>query len=162
MLIDSHVHFWDRGRFDYPWLDLEGEGLRRDFGPIELADAACTLESALDGLVFVQADCLPEQALAEASWAHDLAAQGAPIRAVVAQAPLEQGLECAGHLASLAQRPLVTGVRRLLQDEAPGFAVQPPFVRGVSLLAEYDMSLDLCVRDSQLREVTELAERCPD
>jgi L-fuconolactonase len=58
--------------------------------------------------------------------------------------------------------PSVRGVRRLLQDERLGFATQPGFVEAVRLLAEYDLSFDICIRHFQLPDVIELVERCPN
>jgi L-fuconolactonase len=80
----------------------------------------------------------------------------------VAHVPLERGLECRATLAELAARPLVVGVRRLLQDQPTGFALSPNFVTGVRQLAERRLVLDLCVREHQLTEVTELVRRCPE
>lgn len=156
-VIDSHVHFWDQSRFDYEWLKDAGE-LNRSFVPADLASEA----PELDGLVFVQADCAPQQSLAEARWVHELAAEGAPIVAVVAHAPLERGRIGANEVAALGELPLVTGVRRLLQDAPAGFALEPDFVEGVRILAAQGFSMDLCVRDWQLPEVTELVDLCPE
>ena len=55
--IDSHVHFWDPGRLDYSWLAGEPD-LSRRFTPDDLDTGGV----ALEGLVFVQADCRAEQA----------------------------------------------------------------------------------------------------
>ena len=64
--------------------------------------------------------------------------------------------------ASSAACPLVTGVRRLLQDEPPGFVTDRSVVAGVRLLAGYGLSMDLCVRQHQLGEVVDLVDRCPE
>ena len=156
-VIDSHVHFWDLTRFDYAWLASAGE-LNRTFLPTDLA-----LEAPdLDGLVFVQADCSPAQSLAEAQWVHELAAAGAPVVAIVAHAQLERGTDCKDELVALGALPLVTGVRRLIQDEPVGFATRADIVHSTRLLALHGLSIDLCVRDWQLPEVTRLVERCPE
>lgn len=155
-VLDAHVHFWDRTRFRYAWLDDVPPELAPDFGPDELRVAA----PALSGAVFVQADCRAEQSLAEARWVSGLAAAGAPVRAIVAHAPLEADSRDA--LIALSGVPGVRGIRRLLQDEGAGFALQPAFVAGVQRLAEFSFSFDLCIRSHQLAEVTELVSRCPD
>jgi L-fuconolactonase len=153
--IDAHVHFWDPGVFDYPWLATVPD-LDRPFGPADLAP-----DPDRQGIVFVQADCLPAQSVTEVSWVDGLREAGAPVVGVVAHAPLEAGAGSATVLRQLALQPLVVGVRRLLQDEAPGFAVLPDFVAGVGLLAGPAMVMDLCIRRHQLAEVTELVRRCP-
>jgi L-fuconolactonase len=81
----------------------------------------------------------------------------------VAQAPLDKGQGCRPELDHLVRAaPLVSGVRRLLQDEPPGFVTDPSLVAGVRLLAERGLTMDLCVRQHQLDEVVELVDRCPD
>lgn len=155
-IIDSHIHFWDPNHLRYPWLDGE-QALNRPFMPADLAADAEAI--ALVGVVFVQADCLPDQGLEEARWVASLA--HAP-DAIVAFAPLEQGDRVRSHLDQLAAMSRVRGVRRLLQDEALGFATQPDFIQGVRLLAEYDLSFDVCIRHFQIPDVIALVDRCPD
>ena len=156
-ILDSHVHFWDTGRFDYPWLTADPL-LGKVFLPADL-DAAT---AAVDGLLVIQAECRPDQSAAEVAWLTGLARHGAPIQGVVAYAPLERGRGCTPHLAALAEQALVVGVRRLVQDEPAGFAVRGDFVDGVRLLAQHGLVMDLCARDHQLPEVTRLVEGCPE
>lgn len=156
-IIDSHVHFWDRSKLDYRWLDEEQSHLATDLLPAHLHAAA----GDLGGVVFIQADCRDDQGFDEARWVHDLADKGAPVLAVVAHAPLET-TAAERSLDRLTSLPLVRGIRRLLQDEAPGFALDPGFVDGVRLLAEYDFSFDLCTREHQLRECVELTALVPE
>jgi L-fuconolactonase len=153
--VDAHVHFWDPGVFDYPWLATVPD-LDRPFGPADLPP-----DPDRQGIVFVQADCLPAQSVTEVTWVDGLREAGAPVVGVVAHAPLEAGTGSATVLRQLALQPLVVGVRRLLQDEGAGFAVRPDFVSGVGLLAGPAMVMDLCIRRHQLTEVTELVRRCP-
>jgi L-fuconolactonase len=115
------------------------------------------------GLVFVQADCRADESLDEVAWVQRLAASGAPVLAVVAHAPLDKGEQCEPDLERLVDTaPLVSGVRRLLQDEPPGFVTDPALVTGVRLLARHGLAMDLCVRQHQLDEVVDLVDRCPD
>ncbi len=81
--------------------------------------------------MFVQADCRSDQSTDEVAWVHRLAASGAEVLAVVAHAPLYKGSGCEPELAQLVETaPLVSGVRRLLQDEPPGFWPIRPWLRG--------------------------------
>jgi L-fuconolactonase len=155
-IIDSHVHFWDPANLRYAWLDGI-QTLNRPFLPADLAADAESIE--IVGIVFVQADCLPEQGLEEARWVASL--ENSP-DAIVAFAPLEQGNALRSYLEQLAAMPKVRGVRRLLQDENLGFATQHAFVEGVRLLADYDLSFDICIRHFQLPDVIQLVERCPN
>lgn len=163
-LVDSHVHFWDRRLFEYEWLADEGPDLQRDFLPDHLFTELASLSRASPaGVVFVQADCRDEQSLDEVVWVHELARAGAAVLGVVAHAPLHQGAECAPGLEDLVRSgPLVSGVRRLLQDEPPGFLSDEGLVAGIRLLAPHGLAMDLCVRQHQLDEVVDLVDRCPD
>ena len=162
-VVDAHLHFWDRDRFEYAWLEGEGDFLRGNFLPSDVeGDLAAAGVRGDAAVVAVEADRRADQALAEAAWFHELAAAGAPIVSVVASAPLERGAVCAEHLEALAAMPLVGGVRRLLQDEARGFSLQDDFVAGVRLLAELELTMDLCIRQSQMPDAIALAQLCPD
>jgi L-fuconolactonase len=153
--VDGHVHFWDPDRFHYRWLRGDPH-LDRPFLPEHL-DAA----PGPAGIVVVQADCLPSESAGEVAWFHDLASRGAPVAAIVAHVALEEPAAGA-RLDELARTPLVTGVRRLLQDEPAGFARRPEFVAGVRLLARHGMTMDLCVRHHQIAEATALVRDVPE
>ena len=161
-LIDSHVHFRDPANLRYDWL-AGVPAIRRAFLPAQLPRQGPGWR--LDGLVFVQADCAAEQGQAEVEWVAGLAAADAgadpAIRGIVAFAPLEMGEAAQPQLQWLSGQPLVKGVRRLIQAEAPGFAIQPDFVRGVALLAEYGLSFDIAARPDQLGEALALIRQCP-
>jgi L-fuconolactonase len=163
-LVDSHVHFWDRGRLHYEWLMDGDTSLQRDFLPEDLSPELTSLARVRPaGLVFVQADCRPDQSVAEVEWVHELALSGAPLVGVVAHAPLQNGPGCEPELEHLVETaPLVSGVRRLLQDEPPGYVTDRSLVAGVRLLARHGLAMDLCVRQHQLDEVVDLVDRCPD
>jgi predicted TIM-barrel fold metal-dependent hydrolase len=60
MLLDAHVHFWDPGARRHGWLDAH-PALQQRFGP-EDYDAG---RHAVAGMIFVQADCLDEEAAEE-------------------------------------------------------------------------------------------------
>ncbi|MCP5516158.1 MAG: amidohydrolase family protein [Verrucomicrobiales bacterium] len=156
---DAHVHFWDPARFRYAWLaDLPA--LNRPFLPADFA--AASRETPPTEMVFVECGADPGQSLAEVDWAIDLARSEPRLKGIVAHAPIERGPDVRTDLEALSRRPLVKGVRRLLQGERdPGFCREPAFVAGVSLLAEFGFTFDLCVRPDQLSPVAELVRRAP-
>ncbi len=85
------------------------------------------------------------------------------LRGILAHAPLEKGEAVRAHLATIASRPLVKGVRRVLQGESDlEFCLRPEFVRGVKMLAQFGFTCDLCIRHEQLRAATELVRRVPE
>ena len=157
-IADSHVHFWDPRHLRYEWLN-ELPALNQVFLPdhVPTQGPGWTVES----LVFVQADCAPEQGLAEVDWVTGLAARDPRLRAIVAFAPLEHGEHVHSVLEQLKSQTLVKGVRRLIQSEPPGFSLQPDFVTGVRLLAEYGFSFDVCIKQPQMRDVIQLVRQCP-
>lgn len=158
-ITDSHLHFWQPARLRYEWLaDLPA--LNRPYQPEDLDQAAAGLE--VQRIVFVQADCVPEDSLPEVAWVSELAQKEPRLQAIVAYAPLEQGEAVSAYLERLAHFPLVKGVRRLIQAEGPGFAGRPDFIRGVQRLAEFGFSFDICVFHHQLAEVLQLVAACPD
>ncbi len=157
-IVDSHVHFWEPGRLEYAWL-REFPSLNRPRLPDHLS--ARSADWSVEALVFVQADCATEQGLAEVDWVTALAQDDRRIQAVVAFAPLERGEDVHRELADLRRRPLVRGVRRLIQSEPLGFSRLPGFVAGVQRLAEFGLSCDLCLRHFQMRDVIELVSQCP-
>jgi L-fuconolactonase len=158
-IVDSHIHFWDPGQLNYPWLqDLPT--LNRTFLPAQLAQAAAAVN--LQKIVFVQADCVPEDGLAEVAWVSQLAQTEQRIQGIVAFAPLENRAASATYLEKLKAFPLVKGVRRLIQSEAAGFARQTEFIQGVQQLAQFGFSFDICIVHSQMSEAIELVSQCPE
>ncbi|MBE3564564.1 MAG: amidohydrolase family protein [Thermogemmatispora sp.] len=160
-VIDAHVHFWDPQRFHMPWLEAHPQ-LKRSFGPEDYRRETQGLP--IEALVYVEVVVAPEEALREAAWIVEVAQEEPRLKAIVAAAPLEQGLGVRAHLEALrALSPLIKGVRRNIENEAEDdFCLRPAFVDGVRLLADYGLSCDVCVRHQQLASVVELVRRCPD
>jgi L-fuconolactonase len=159
-IVDAHVHLWNPGQFSMPWL-ADIPRLNRPFG---LQDYRVHTRSlSIIGMVYIEVGVEPQEALREARHVGELARDEPRLQAIVAAAPVERGDAVRGHLESLvAISPLIKGVRRNLQDEtAPDFCLQPDFVTGVRLLAEYDLSFDLCIKHWQLPGVIELVRLCP-
>lgn len=159
-IIDAHLHVWDTAGLDYAWLRDEPH-IDRPMGFAELAAERKPFAAHVDGFVFVQADCRPDQAIAEVEWVTSLAADG-PVVGIVAFAPLEDGDAVSAHLDELQDHELVVGVRRLLQSEPIGFSGSDAFRAGARLLAERDLTFDACVTHDQIDDVTALADAAPD
>ncbi len=157
MILDAHVHFWDPQARHHTWLDAE-PSLRRRFGP----DSYQPGRHDVTGLIFVQADCRDDEALAEVQWVGGLAARDARIRGIVGYAPLHLGTRAREALDAVAGQPGVVGVRRLLQDEPLSLLRDPDLAAGVRLLADRGLPFDICVRSPQLRSVAALVAACPD
>jgi L-fuconolactonase len=155
-LTDAHVHFWDPAARHHEWL-TEQPSLRRRFGPEDLDPGRHELAAA----VFVQADCRDDEALSEVLWVERLAADHPWISGVVAYAPVHRGRAAEHRLAELAERPLVVGVRRLLQGRPVAAITEPSLIRGVRMLGEWGLTFDVCVTHEQLLAVAGLVRACP-
>ena len=160
-LLDAHVHLWDPDTFPMPWLGGV-PGLNRAFSSDEYR--AHTVQAHVEGMVYVEVGVAPAFALLEAARAVSLAQQEPRLLGIVAAAPVEYGERTRTYLDALqALGPLIKGVRRNVQDEPDAaFCLQPSFVRGVRLLAEYNYTCDVCIRHHQLAATVELARQCPE
>ena len=157
-VVDSHIHFWDTDRFDYPWLQGFSE-LNRPFVPADL-DVG---EVQIEALIFVQANPVWDVVDQETAWVQHLREGDRRIQALVAGLPLDRGAAAVNaSLERLSHESGVAGVRQLIQDEPEGFSVQAPFVEAVRLAGQFGLTVDLCVRNHQITEVTKLAELCPE
>ena len=157
-VVDSHIHFWDTDRFDYPWLEGFSE-LNRPFVPADL-DVG---EVQIEALIFVQANPVWDVVDQETAWVQHLREADRRIQALVAGLPLDRGAAAVkASLERLSHESGVAGVRQLIQDEPEGFSVQAPFVEAVRLAGQFGLTVDLCVRNHQISEVTKLADLCPE
>jgi L-fuconolactonase len=99
----------------------------------------------------------------ETAWVQHLREGDRRIQALVAGLPLDRGAAAVNaSLERLSHESGVAGVRQLIQDENEGFALQPQFVDAVQLAGQFGLTVDLCVRNHQITEVTKLAELCPE
>lgn len=160
-IVDCHVHLWDPERFRMSWLDAN-ERLNRPFLLKEYREATAGLE--VDAMVYLEVDLDPEYKLLEARWVDGLAGQDPRLRGIVASAPVEDGEVVQTYLDHLsAAGPRLKGIRRITQAEPdPDFCLRPDFVRGVQLLADYDLSFDICINSRQLASTIRLVEQCPN
>eukprot|EP01113_Clastostelium_recurvatum_P032532 TRINITY_DN4195_c0_g1_i9.p1 TRINITY_DN4195_c0_g1~~TRINITY_DN4195_c0_g1_i9.p1 ORF type:complete len:305 (+),score=73.41 TRINITY_DN4195_c0_g1_i9:121-1035(+) len=145
----------------------------------------------IEGMVYLETDVNPAYGLLETQWVVEkLAKQDKRLLGVVAYAPLENGERSRSYVEALvrigagqgvtpgdaAHEPtarsfwssskpkeptIIKGVRRLLQSESVDFCVQPDFIKGVQLLADYGLSFDICVKPWHLANAIKLVEQCP-
>src|SRR6185503_5954806 len=149
-MIDSHQHFWQVCRFDYPW--MSSGILCRDYLPHDLAPI---LDPA-DKTVLVQAS----NSVAESKWLLELANANDFIAGVVGWVDL---LNPDSQLDELCSDPKFKGVRHLVESEPDDdWLVQPAVLAGLKQLSARGLSYDLLVHTRHLKHIPHVAETCPD
>lgn len=155
MLIDAHQHFWIYNPAEYDWIDDSMAALRRDFLPRDLTPE---LESnGFHGSVAVQA----RQTLEETRWLLGLAEHSPSILGVVGWVDLHAP-DIRSQLKALTQNPKLVGVRHVVQSEPDErFLLRPDFLRGISVLEEFDLAYDILIYPKHLLVAAEFVERFP-
>lgn len=158
-LIDAHVHLYDVNRLSYSWLaDVPGlnkTSLIKDYDGGRQG-------VQIDAFVFAEVAIDQGLHLEEAEFVQKLADADPRLAGMVAHAPVENGRAVKADLAALAEHKSLRGIRRLIQTEPdPSFCLEPMFLEGVNLLAEHDLSFDICVKHWGMEYAIELVKRCP-
>ena len=156
MIIDSHQHFWELGRFDYPWMSPDLGVLYRNYSPSDLEPII--KQHGVAKTVLVQAS----NSLAETQWLLSLADSYPIIAGVVGWVDLtDPGL--GDDLDVLKANPKLKGVRHLVESEpAEDWLVQPEVLRGLQTLAVHGVSYDLLVHTRHLKHARTVAESIPE
>jgi L-fucono-1,5-lactonase len=156
MKIDSHHHFWKYDPAEYGWINDSMRIIRRDFLPTDLQ--AELRKVGIDGAISVQA----RQTLDETRWLLDLAEQNEFINGVVGWVPLS-GPDVCKHLDELSTRPLLKGIRHVVQDEPDDrFVHRDDFNAGVRALANYGLVYDILIYEWHLPHAIEFVDRHPN
>ena len=155
MKIDAHQHFWPYDPLEYGWINEDMGCIRRDFLPGDLAPLARA--AGVAGTVAVQA----RQTLAETEWLLGLAeANPGLICGVVGWVPLrERGADIGTVLEAYAGRPLLKGVRHVLQAEPEAYFHDSAFNAALAALPAHGLSYDLLVVEKQLPAAVALVDR---
>ncbi len=155
-IIDSHQHFWQVGRFDYPWMSADNATLYRDFLPDDLKPLLKA--NGVRRTVLVQAS----NSLAETRWLLELADRHPVIAGVVGWVDL-MSPQVEAQIVTFATHAKFKGVRHLVESEpADDWLAQPSVLDGLKALAAHGLAYDLLVHTRHLKHVLTVAERCPD
>ena len=154
MRIDAHQHFWIYNQREYDWIDETMASIRRDFLP---ADLRPELEDAgFAGSVVVQV----RQTLEETRWLLELAEDNPFILGVVGWVDLRSP-RLYQDLQSFAGKSKLVGIRHIVQSEPDDFLLDADFLRGISLLQEFDLAYDLLIYTKHLPLAAEFVKRFP-
>jgi L-fuconolactonase len=154
MHIDAHQHFWIYSQRAYGWIDEPMASIRRDYLP---ADLKPQLEnSGFHGSVLVQV----QQTLEETRWMLELAENHPFILGVVGWVDLRSP-RLREELESFAGKPKLVGIRHIVQSEPDDFLLRPDFLRGISLLEEFDLAYDILIYTQHLPIAAEFVGRFP-
>lgn len=155
MRIDSHQHFWIYNRERDSWITDEMQVIQRNFLPADLKSVL--QQHNIGGCVAVQAD----QSETETQFLIDQANQYNFIKGVVGWVDLRaENLE--SRLEFFQSIPVVKGFRHVVQGEAPGFMLQPKFIRGIKSLGKYKYTYDVLIKEQQLEEALVFVTQVPD
>jgi len=154
MRIDAHQHFWIYTQREYDWIDETMASIRRDFLPDDLKSHLENTE--FQGSVLVQV----RQTLDETRWLLELAEKNPFILGIVGWVDLRSpGLRA--ELEALTGRPKLVGIRHIVQSEPDDFLLQPEFLRGISVLEEFDLAYDILIYTKHLPIAAEFVSRFP-
>ena len=156
MIVDSHQHFWQVGRFDYPWMTPEVEVLCRDYLPPALAPMLERNE--VHKTILVQAS----NSLEETRWLLKQAEQNPFIAGVVGWVDLAAD-GFVDQLEEFAAHPRFKGVRHLVESEPQDdWLTQPGVLANLRTLAGRGVTYDLLVHTRHLKHALTVAISCPE
>ncbi len=155
MRIDAHQHFWIYNPQEYDWIDDSMAVIRRDFLPQDLQPEL--QRNGFDGSVAVQAS----QTLEETRRLLELAARSPRILGVVGWVDLCSP-NVRSQLEEFSKHPKLVGVRHVVQSEPDDrFLLRDDFVRGISMLEEFDLAYDILIYTKHLPVAAEFVEHFP-
>ena len=155
MIIDSHQHFWNYDPIKDAWIDASMKVIRRDFLPKDLKPLL--EKNAIDGCIAVQAD----QSENETDFLLSCAQENKFIKGVVGWLDLtSENLE--SRLDHYAKNPFFKGLRHIVQAEKDDYLLRDDVQKGISKLANYNLTYDILVFPSQLTAAIALVKKFPN
>lgn len=158
LTIDTHQHFWNLSKVEYPWLTPDYAAIYKTFAPPDLAPH---LKAAgIDKTVLVQSANSAEDTVSMLTQAECTDWIGG----VVGWAPLYDHANAAKLLDRYAKHPKWRGVRHLNHDEPdPDWLVRKDVLRGLKLIEERGMTFDVvAIFPKHIGHVPALAAHAPN
>lgn len=157
MRIDAHQHFWSYNRDEYGWIGDNMALLKRDFLPPDLKSEL--VNAGFDGSVSVQA----RQTIEETRWLLELSEKFDFIKGVVGWVDLRSEDSLRRQLDEFCKSIKFVGVRHVVHDEPEdNFMLHDEFLKGISILKEYDLTYDLLLFPKHLPVARVVVEMFPD
>lgn len=157
MRIDAHQHFWSYNMDEYGWIGDNMALLKRDFLPPDLKSEL--VNAGFDGSVSVQA----RQTIEETRWLLELSEKFDFIKGVVGWVDLRSEDSLRRQLDEFCKSIKFVGVRHVVHDEPEdNFMLHDEFLKGISILKEYDLTYDLLLFPKHLPVARVVVEMFPD
>jgi L-fuconolactonase len=159
MIVDSHQHFWDPARADYPWMEApELAPIRRAFGPTDLAPLLQA--NGIDASIVVQC----RSALEETEEFLRIADATPSVVGVVGWADLTDAAlgETLDRLRALPGGGKLVGIRHQVHDELDAdWLLREDVQRGLTAVFTHDLAYDFLVRSRELPAAIATAQAFP-
>ena len=155
LVVDAHQHFWDVGRFQYPWMTPQVDSLRRNFLPRDLKPLLA--QAGVDRTILVQA----QHSLEESRWFLEMAGANDFIAGAVVWVDLTSP-SLGRDLDEFQRHPKFKGVRHIIEDEPDdAWVVREVVLAGLGELERRGIPYDLLVQPRHLNYIPRLRDRCP-
>lgn len=153
--VDSHQHYFEPGRFDYPWMK-PGSPLARAFLPDNLRPLLD--ESGIGYTVTVQAN----HTVTETLWMLEMAGRNPWIAGIVGWVNLTDP-EVGKDLDALRQHPKLVGIRHISEDDPDDrWLNRPDVLRGLGEVASRGLTYDLLLHPRHIACVRPIVDLHPD
>jgi L-fuconolactonase len=153
--IDAHQHFWKFDPVRDSWITDDMEDIRKDFLPNDLLPLL--QENDFAGCVAVQAD----QSEDENHFLLNLAEKNDFIKGVVGWVDFKAN-DTEEKLDFYKQYKVLKGFRHVLQGESDRkFMLDPQFMKGISLLQNYNFTYDILIYPDQLPHINKFVAEFP-
>ncbi len=157
MKVDAHQHFWLYDSIDYGWIDDRMNVLKKNYLPGDLQPELT--KAGLSGSVVVQA----RQTVEESRWLLKLAGQNDFIKGVVGWVDLCSENKLKQQLDEFCKSKKFVGVRHVVHDEPDdNFMLRDDFLKGISLLKEYNLTYDFLLFPKHLPVAHVVASMFPE
>jgi L-fuconolactonase len=157
-IIDSHQHFWDLDKVEYPWLTADLGSIHRTFDVADVEPLVAA--SPVDDVILVQAAA----SYADTDAMIAVADRWERVVGIVAWLPLDDPAEAQRALERYREDSRIVGVRHQIHDEPdPDWILQDSVSEGLRLVEKAGLAYDVvAVLPRHLEHVPRLAAAFPN